>query len=70
MPIGPRDIRLEDIHRCDSMGVDAIMKLEPIEYVNDFLRKHQSLPELLFQKCKDWANNTSGQLNQSDCQTR
>ena len=62
MPIGPRDFTLEGIHTCDSMAVDAIMRLKPIVYAIDFYRKYQSLPGLLFQKCKDWANNTTGQL--------
>lgn len=62
IPIGPKDLRLQDIHRCDSMRGDAIMKLEPREYAIDLLRKHQSLPDSLFQQCKDWASNTGGQL--------
>jgi hypothetical protein len=62
MPIGPKDIRLQDIHKCGSMRLDSISKLDPREYAIDLLRKHQSLPELLFRLCKDWASNTSGQL--------
>lgn len=62
MPIGPKDIRLQDIHKCGSMRLDAISKLDPREYAIDLLRKHQSLPDSLFQQCKDWASNSGGQL--------
>ena len=62
MPIGPKDIRLQDIHKCGSMRLDAISKLDPREYAIDLLRKQQSLPDSLFQQCKDWASDTSGQL--------
>jgi hypothetical protein len=55
-------LSIQDIHKCDLNRADAIRKLDPIEYLIDDITKINKIPELLFQECKDWANNTNGQL--------
>jgi hypothetical protein len=57
-----KNLSIQDIHKCDPNRADVIRKLDPIEYLIDHITKINKIPELLFQKCKDWANNTNGQL--------
>ena len=57
-----KNLSIQDIHKCDPNRADAIRKLDPIENLIDHLTKFNKIPELLFQNCKDWANNTNGQL--------
>ena len=57
-----KNLSIQDIHKCDPNRADAIRKLDPIEKLIDHTTKFNKIPELLFQECKDWANNTNGQL--------
>jgi len=57
-----KNLSIQDIHKCDPNRADAIRKLDPIENLIDHITKFNKIPELLFQECKDWANNTNGQL--------
>jgi hypothetical protein len=57
-----KNLSIQDIHKCDPNRADAIRKLDPIECLIDHITKINKIPELLFQECKDWANNTNGQL--------
>jgi hypothetical protein len=64
MEIGPNteERKIQDFHKCDPHTLAAIERLDPIQYCNNFLTKVNNFPELLFQKCKDWASNTTGIL--------
>lgn len=64
MEIGPNteDRKIQDIHKCDQHILAAMERLDPTEFCFDFLRKVNNFPELLFQKCRDWASNTTGNL--------
>jgi hypothetical protein len=57
-----KNLSIQDTHKCDSNRADVIRKLDPIECLIDHITKINKIPELLFQECKDWANNTNGQL--------
>jgi hypothetical protein len=56
------DLRIQDIHNCDPRFLNATKRLDPVQYTINFLTKVNNIPELLFQKCKDWASNTTGML--------
>ena len=60
--IGSKDINLQEIHKCTPGTEDAIKRLGPEEYALDLQRKLNENHELLFKECKNWANNTSGQI--------
>ncbi len=61
MPIGPRYLSIDD-HRCISSRVDAVKKLEPKQYLTELFRKFRNFTDALFRQCKEWADNTGGQL--------
>ena len=61
-PISSNDFSFEDFHKCDPQRVDVITNMEPREYAMDTLRNVQNLPHVLFELCKEWASNTSGEL--------
>lgn len=54
--------RINDIHKCDLNFLETAKKLDPVESYSDFLAKVNNFPGLLFQKCKIWARNTTGEL--------
>lgn len=63
MPIGSRDLNLQEFHKCIPGTEDVIEILGPEEYAHDLRRKVNNFPELLFNECKEWANSTaSGQI--------
>jgi hypothetical protein len=64
MEIAPNteDRKIQDFHTCDPHILAAIKRLDPIQYCLDFLTKVNNFPDFLFQKCKDWASNTTGML--------
>jgi hypothetical protein len=59
---GSQNIRIQDIHKCDPSIANAIQKLDSRQYTIDFLSKVNKFREILFEKCKDWANNTTCKL--------
>jgi hypothetical protein len=61
-PITTKGFSLEDFHKCDPRLVNDTSIMVPEAYAKDILLKLQNLPQVLFQLCKDWASNTSGQL--------
>jgi hypothetical protein len=61
VPIGPT-LSIQHSHKCNLREVDEIMKLDDLQYTIEFVRKVNTLPDLLFQKCKDWSKETGGQL--------
>ena len=62
MPMGPRNLSAIDSHKCDSRMVDAIKSFEPKEYVMELFGKSRNFTDTLFRQCKEWADNTTGQL--------
>ena len=62
MPIRPRNLSILDGHKCESSRIDAIKKLEPKQYVTELFWKFHNFTDTLFRQCKEWADNTSGQL--------
>jgi|SRR5688500_14709965 len=61
-PITSKNLRFEDFHVCDPRRVDVVLNMAPEERAKDILEKFQNLPRLLFELCKDWSNNTSGEV--------
>jgi hypothetical protein len=59
---GSQNLRIQGNHKCDPKRANAIQRLDFIQYTIDFLSKVNMFPEILFEKCKDWANNTTCKL--------
>ena len=55
-------LTVQPSHKCNLRKVDEIMKLDDLQYGIELVRKVNTLPELLFQECKDWSRETGGQL--------
>lgn len=55
-------LNFECDHKCISGTESVIMRLGPKRYFFDLSRELDKFPDLLFNQCKKWANNTSGQL--------
>lgn len=61
-PITSKDFKFEDFHKCDPRRIDLVVNMEPEEYARNLLQNFGNMPQWLFQRCKEWSNNTSGEL--------
>jgi hypothetical protein len=49
-------------HKCYPNGIEAVKRLGFLEYAIDYLTEVNKIPEVLFQECRAWSNNTTGRL--------
>ena len=54
--------RIQDVHKCEPATLAATKSLDPAQYSFNLLTKLTKIPELLFEKFNEWANNTTGML--------
>lgn len=53
---------VQNLHKCIPGREKALERLGPKGYFFDLQTTLNKFPEFLFYQCKEWANNTSGQL--------
>jgi hypothetical protein len=61
-PITSNEFKFEDFHKCDPRRIDLVMNMMPEAYARNFLQNLGNMPQWLFEKCKEWSKNTSGEL--------
>lgn len=53
---------IQDIHKCSSTNEEWTKSLTSEEYAVNLIDKLGNLPEILYQRCKEWAENTTGHI--------
>jgi len=54
--------KIKEVHKCDPKRLEDAKGLDPEQYYYELLTKVNNIPELLFEKCKDWAQKTTWEL--------